>query len=415
MSQKREMPENIRKMFEQKNIESNNFSEQQKQEEKPEISQNEPQVEQKSTVENLPQEQQTEKIPSAIQKENKVQKPPKKPKSKSEKKNKDGKKTKKKLPKAVKIILILVAIAVVVALSIILPIFFKKQQDKRLSPPTLQVYNLSNQTILYVDENKNATGYYFAWEKQENGEWGEVLSTPSPTNQLSLNSKLNDQVGKYRIWAKYILGDTNSKESAKVEITFTKQLAKVDIKKIEGDILTFSKVDNASYYKIFYDGKNYIQVNQQSEIGDIKVNLSELFLENEVAPNLYNIYVQAIGSEQTFYTDSELSSSKEYAYKTKLEQITSATYQKSTNILEFYANQTSEISNFQITIIFSDNTTQILEKTYKITDASLQLDLTSTLSTFEKTSQDVRKISIVTYSYDEYIQNSDSVNAIIVD
>lgn len=428
MSQKKEMPENIRKMFEQKNMQSNNFSEKQNEVEQPKIPQNAEQVESLNTNETLPQTEISQNVgnENVPQTENQAKTPPQKPKTKPEKKEKakpekkknDNSKNKKKLPKAVKIILILVAIAVVVALSIILPIFFKKQQERKLTAPELKVYILSNQTILRVDENKDAVQYYFGWQKVENGESGDIESTDSNTNQISFNEKLteNSDVGTYEVWAKYKLSDgRDSKESKRVQVKFTKQLETVQIKKLEDGNLTFTNINKASYYKLFYDGKEFITVSKKEELGDITVNLARLFSEKNITPSAYNIYVQAIGSEQTYYTDSELSTPKEYVYQSKLDKITFASYQKSSNILEFFANTSDTIGNFQITLTFTDNTLQILEKSYKLSNSSLQLDLTSMLSTFGKTSQDVAKIEILAYSENKYIQNSDSVDVSLVE
>ena len=175
MNQKREMPENIRKMFEQRKLASNNSSSTQN----PEIVQQPKEVEEApltpSDASDVQNQEQIEENADAL---NKYANPatneqpasqPKQTKEESKKEEKEKKekvkkekpqKGKSKLSKKTKTIIIISSIVLALAIAIVLVVTLCISKTEKMQAPTLKVYSLSNEVMIYVDENENKVYNY---------------------------------------------------------------------------------------------------------------------------------------------------------------------------------------------------------------------------------------------------------------
>lgn len=444
MNQKREMPENIRKMFEQRKLASNNSSNasvqpvaeqikpsspdaeeikgEVKTEQKEQISQNNDLVD--NTKNDITQDLNNEVVndqPIEQPKQDKDKKAkiakPKKEKIVKEKKQKEQKE-KKKLSKKAKTIITISAIAFVLIITVIVLVIMLIPKVEKMNAPKLKVYTLSNQVMFYVDENENAD--YYEFYIQKSGDTAKRI--PSQSNVIYISSMLNNpndskSLGKYTIWARY--GSKNEKAvsdiSNKEVVVYTKQLDKINdaTLNLETNELTFSRVNNAISYRIYYGaGENeYITQISPTSIGSIKVNLAD-----KLQAGNYNLTIQAIADANRYYTNSELSSSINFVYKTTLRPITSATYTKSTSNLTLSLDiEKTNTSKFKISIKFKNDLNALsFEKQFNEVLNSQTLDLSLILSKYSKVSSDVDSITIIALG-SEYVNNSTEVYATIYD
>lgn len=419
MNQKREMPENIRKMFEQKNAGSNaSFVPPKPEPVQTENPQSEESIFQNLENKNIENSQEQENIPQN------QEKLPKKPEKKEKIKKKDKKEetqqennSKKKLSKKAKAIIISLSCLVLIG-AVVLTVFLCLPKTKQLDTPTLQVFSLSNQTILYVDENKNADAYEFYYQKQ--GE--KQNSFNSNTNQISLTMLFNDEenqntLGTYTFWARYIssVSKLSSKTSAKVTKTFKKQLAKVNIStELTNDVLTFAKIDNASGYKIYYNGEEFVDISQPTT-DNVSINLKDLFVEKNIIPNSYTLSVQAVADTNGLYENSELSDLIDYVHTIKLEPVLSATFNKSSYELEFTIDTVkTNTTKFELELVpnySSDSKIVVIE--FDEIKASLSYNLSLVFSKFGYQSTDIVEMNITAYG-SEYIISSSSLSVSLV-
>lgn len=423
MNQKKEMPENIRKMFEQKNAGSNASFVVQKPQSAPipapinnkndEVSPQTPPQEnisqnQENTSQNqkeLPQK--PEKLP---QKPEKIEKKEKIEKISQEKTNK------KKLSKKTKTIIISLSCLVLIG-AIVLTIFLCLPKTKRLDTPTLQVFSLSNQIILYVDENRNADAYEFYYQKQGAKQNSFIYNE----NQVSLSMLFNDEnnqntLGTYTFWARYVSSNEklSSKTSEKVTKTFKKQLAKINVGTgIVGNVLTFAKNDKASGYKIYYNGEDYVYITQPVT-DNVSVNLKDLFVQNSITPKSYALSIQAIAGENGLYDNSELSDLIEYVHTVELEPVLSATFNKSTYSLDFTINTAkTNTTKFEIELVPYLSESKVIVIEFDEIKENLSYNLSLVFSKFGYLSADVVEMNIKAYG-SEYVITSSSLSVTLV-
>ena len=340
---KKEMPENIRKMFEQKKKQDNNAES---------INLNINEIEDS----NINDDQINDLNDVTINADNKNNDQVKSKKIKSETKKdlenntKEKNKDKKKLSKKQKIIISVVA-SVIACVIIVVSIFLLLPKAMKLETPTLKIYNLSNQTILYVDENKEANLYGFFIQKV--GE-SSITSLTSSTNEISIKSKLKTP-GKYYIWARYISNNYqfSSEESTKITYDYYETLDTpvASLSQDESQII-FNPIKNAKEYKIYYSMSNtemsYFTVPNSSNLENIVFDLTQLRL---MPAGIYNLYVQAISDETSYYKNSQLGEVVQYINSYKLENITNASFDTNTNILSFELNpKTTNTKRFEINI-----------------------------------------------------------------
>ena len=277
----------------------------------------------------------------------------KKPKSKPEKtkepKPKKEEKSGKKLKINKKILILCLAALFVVALIVVAVIVFSPKYEK-MNAPTITVYTLSNQTIVYVEENKDAVRYDFCIQKQ-----GETSVTylSSNTNSISIVSKLKTP-GQYLIWARYAGQNRqqNSDESEKYVYTYTKPLNAPNVNKT-GSKLLWEKDTQAKEYRVYYganeEGALYFVVNQPaSSFANVEFDLSTL---STLAPGRYSLHVQSVASTSSYYTDSELGREISYDNVKTLGNILTATFSTSTNLLTFTVDTAKTfVTKFEINI-----------------------------------------------------------------
>lgn len=430
MSQKREMPENIRKMFEQRKLASNNalntqnsdtIQQHQESEETSTITVDENSgqnsvepVELDNSLETSNNESNTNI--NAINNEQ-TEKKSKLPKEREKKEKKEKpQKEKKQLSKKSKIIIIVASVVFALAVAIVLIVTLCIPKTEKMQAPTLKVYSLSNEVMIYVDENENADYYEFYY--QESGKPAKRI--PENHNYIYLRT-LVDKLGSYTIWARY--GSKNEKAvsdiSNKEKVTYTKQLDKINdaTLNLETNELTFSRVNNAISYRIYYGaGENEFitQVNPTSS----SIDVITVKLANKLKAGNYNLMIQAIAStgENSYYTNSELSKSIEFIYKTKLEPIKTATFKKSTSNIKITLDKNkTNTSKFKIIINFSTASSPLtVEKEFDSIADSQVLDLSQILSKYSKTASEIASISVIAVG-SGYIEDSTVILATIND
>lgn len=437
MSQKREMPENIRKMFEQRKLASNNalntqnsdtIQQHQESEETSTITVDENSgqnpvepVELDNSLETSNNESNTNINAINNEQREKKSKLPKERKKKGKKEK--PQKEKKQLSKKSKIIIIVVSVVFALAVAIVLIVTLCIPKTEKMQAPTLKVYSLSNEVMIYVDENDNAD--YYEFYIQKTGSSAQIIRNSS-NNFIYIKEMLNNKddassLGEYTIWARY--GSKNEKAvsdiSNKEKVTYTKQLDKINdaTLNLETNELTFSRVNNAISYRIYYGaGENEFitQVNPtSSSIDVITVNLA-----NKLKAGNYNLMIQAIAStgENSYYTNSELSKSIEFIYKTKLEPIKTATFKKSTSNIKITLDKNkTNTSKFKIIINFSTASSPLtVEKEFDSIADSQVLDLSQILSKYSKTASEIASISVIAVG-SGYIEDSTAISATIND
>lgn len=437
MSQKREMPENIRKMFEQRKLASNNalntqnsdtIQQHQESEETSTITVDENSgqnpvepVELDNSLETSNNESNTNINAINNEQREKKSKLPKESKKKGEKEK--PQKEKKQLSKKSKIIIIVASVVFALAVAIVLIVTLCIPKTEKMQAPTLKVYSLSNEVMIYVDENDNAD--YYEFYIQKTGSSAQIIRNSS-NNFIYIKEMLNNKddassLGEYTIWARY--GSKNEKAvsdiSNKEKVTYTKQLDKINdaTLNLETNELTFSRVNNAISYRIYYGaGENEFitQVNPtSSSIDVITVNLA-----NKLKAGNYNLMIQAIAStgENSYYTNSELSKSIEFIYKTKLEPIKTATFKKSTSNIKITLDKNkTNTSKFKIIINFSTASSPLtVEKEFDSIADSQVLDLSQILSKYSKTASEIASISVIAVG-SGYIEDSTAISATIND
>ncbi len=437
MSQKREMPENIRKMFEQRKLASNNalntqnsdtIQQHQESEETSTITVDENSgqnpvepVELDNSLETSNNESNTNINAINNEQREKKSKLPKESKKKGEKEK--PQKEKKQLSKKSKIIIIVASVVFALAVAIVLIVTLCIPKTEKMKAPTLKVYSLSNEVMIYVDENDNAD--YYEFYIQKTGGSAQIIRNSS-NNFIYIKEMLNNKddassLGEYTIWARY--GSKNEKAvsdiSNKEKVTYTKQLDKINdaTLNLETNELTFSRVNNAISYRIYYGaGENEFitQVNPtSSSIDVITVNLA-----NKLKAGNYNLMIQAIAStgENSYYTNSELSKSIEFIYKTKLEPIKTATFKKSTSNIKITLDKNkTNTSKFKIIINFSTASSPLtVEKEFDSIADSQVLDLSQILSKYSKTASEIASISVIAVG-SGYIEDSTAISATIND
>lgn len=431
MNQKREMPENIRKMFEQRKLASNNSSSTQN----PEIVQQPKEVEEApltpSDASDVQNQEQIEENADALNKDANLatnEQPASQPKqtkeeSKKEKKEKKEKvkkekpqKGKSKLSKKTKTIIIISSIVLVLAIAIVLVVTLCISKTEKMQAPTLKVYSLSNEVMIYVDENENADYYEFYYQEPSK----PAKRITDNHNYIYLRT-LVDKLGSYTIWARY--GSKNEKMvsdiSNKEKVTYTKQLDRVENANLDANtkVLTFSPIAKAISYRIYYGvGEN--EFISQAAPNSSSIDVVTVNLANKLKAGNYNLMIQAIAStgESSYYTNSELSKSIEFIYKTQLEPVKTATFKKSTSTLKLTLNKEKTNTNkFKINITFSTASSPLtIEKQFDSIADSQVLDLSQILSKYSKTASEVASISVVAVG-GGYIEDSSALNVTIND
>ena len=412
---KKEMPESIRKLFEQK---QNGTMQQEKNKD---IVVDDTSTNSVVSVDDAESLKQNElDITDGNKKENKSQdiKKSKKENTKKEKNSKNQtneekieteneKNNSKKLSKKTKITILSILLAVVCCAFIITLTIFLLPKANKMTAPTIQIYSLSNQTILHIDENDDAILYEFYIQKK-----GETNITyiSSQTNEVSIKSKLSSP-GEYYIWARY--GGKNSQETSKKKKKYTYYYYEyLDTPSVyvssDETKLSWLKVVNAKEYRVFYgitgQSLDYFTVAQPSTT---TTNVEFYFSEfNNISAGNYTLYVQAVADESNYYKSSQLSQPIVYANKTKLQNVISATFNSTNNMLIFNIDiQKTQTKRFEIIVNNSETfgfVADLVNETYTI-------DLTPYL----KKGISISSLKIKAVGDGDYITDSDYIDVTI--
>lgn len=359
-SQKKEMPENIRKMFEQKHVQNNNDVnlKSNQQDLSNHISDDKEITFKTQEHDILKSEKNEHQKDKALKSRNKTKKPnsieQKDENELLQNTNTDELKSKnKKLSKKQKIGILSALLAVVCVAFVITLVIFLTPKTIKLPEPVVKVYSLSNQTIVYVDENEDAKSYEFYIQKK--GETETCI--PSQNNEISIKNKLSSP-GEYYIWARY--RGKNDKETSNISVKYTyKYYETLDVPNVNmaanNQNLTWVSIYNAKEYRVYYvvDGEqmNYITVQQPANINsNVVFDLSSI---GQGHAGRYSVCVQAVADENTYYYSSELSQSFLYLNKIKLQDVLNANFNLSNNVLDFAIDTEKTTTNY-FEIIIND-------------------------------------------------------------
>ena len=359
---KASMPEHIRKMFEAKGMLPKQDtpappvqnSEQNKQLE-PEVQEVEP-VDQTQPVEDVEVQDNNQEENAELETTSEKPKKIKKEKQPKEKKEKTKMSKKKK-----KLILILSAVALVVAVALVFVIMYIVDINKKMEAPVVSVYNISNETRLYVEKNDRAVSYEFYIKKKG---VGKTTSIPSSSNEISLQAYLKEP-GSYEIYAKYIgINDNATSNASKTVVYENYEKLSTPVVTKNATTLAWTPVSHAQKYYVYYGVKDgqaqYLEVQASSSTENVVFNLSEI---DKLGAGAYTLYVMAVGAENSYYSSSELSSAISYVYSTKLIAPTNVVYNASSHILTFSIDTTKvysqsfliSVNNGQINFEFDIN------------------------------------------------------------
>lgn len=222
----------------------------------------------------------------------------------------------------------------------------------QMEAPVVNVYSLSNQTVIHVEENKDAKLYefYIQREGQTN-----VTYLRENTNIVYVKQALKVP-GVYKIWARYsgFHEKQTSNQSKKVTYYYYQTLdtPKVAVSQ-DKTKLVWEKISQAKEYKVYYgvseNSPAYFIVNQPAQnVANVEFDLSEL---QTVEAGRYLLNVQAISSSEGYYKDSNLSGQIEYDNIKTLSTLKSASFSSATNIISFAINtQATRTTKFEISI-----------------------------------------------------------------
>lgn len=260
-------------------------------------------------------------------------------------KNKDKQKTqkpKKPLSKTAKIVIIASACAVAVLAIIIGIIIAINSSKKQLETPEVFVHALSNQTILSVDVNENANYYEFHIKDSEN----KTVVTTSEQNTISINSYLT-KPGKYFISAKVIAKEQrlSSEMSQVYEYEYYVQLEAPTIS-LDENTLIWEPIINATAYDVYYKVTENGEFLKQQVLANGLNNLS--FDVTTLSRGIFEVYVCAVNSVNSYYSQSNFSNSVAVINKENLSNPFDVAYSLTTNKLTFNLDSDCDTKTFKI-------------------------------------------------------------------
>ncbi len=386
---KKEMPEHIKKMFEQMHNKSD--------EKFDDLSV--PQDESKAMDETV----QAETVQDENVLDNKTMAPnsqvvdDKKADGEKDKKSQESNKKKHKLSKKTLIILISCISAVCIVALVLGLVFGLSPRYTKMSAPTVEVHALSDRTIVSVNKNENANIYEFEIS------FGTSQNTIRSNNPSVTITSYLTVPGEYVIRARYI-GD-NARENSDYSEAYSyanyKTLTSPSVT-LQNGVLAWEKVDNAQSYHIYYGSDEnaplYLLATQSIDTPNVTFDLSVLSSQKA---GRYYLYVQAIASPNSYYTNSDLSKVAIYDNVKQLATPQDVNYDRQTNTI--IMNLTETIAEYDIEIVINKTYTYI----YNLQGEStrLSIDLSPYILAQDITSIDVRALGD-----DEYLLSSQTVN-----
>ncbi len=390
---KKEMPEHIRKMFEQRHSKSGGQPDDlsaPKDEQSEVLNDSEKQTE-KDVVENPDENEVTE---SEIVSDNVTPKAnEEEPKPHEDEKNKK----KRKLSKKALIILISCISAACILALVLGLVFGLSPRYTKMTTPTVEVHTLSDRTIVSVDKNDNAQIYEFEIS------FGDNKDTIRSNNSSVMITSYLTQPGQYIVRARYV-GD-NARENSDYSQAYIylnyKTLASPTVT-LENGLLTWGRVDNAESYYIYYGSDEnsplYLLATQTDGTQNITFDMSALSSQKA---GKYYLYVQAVAPANSYYINSDLSAVVEYDNKKNLSAPTDVTYDSDLNTIMMTLSKGE--TDYKIEIVINKTYTYVYD--FKGESTQLTIDLSPYISAQDITSIDVRALGD-----DEYLISSQIVN-----
>lgn len=341
---KAQMPEHIRKMFEQKGMLK------QQPEEKPqtqapqaeteaEVETQQPQVEEQPEVEQVSTEQVEENSGEEVQQqEEQLQ----------DKKGKKNKKDKKPLSKKKKTIILIATIGgAILAAAIAILVVVLIDMNKKMEAPELSVYETSTGIILFVEPNERAVSYEFTIKKSGSS---KATVIPSETNELAPLKAAMETPGTYTITARYVGVNDNASSFPSKNVVYNKyEQLKTPVVTKKQNTLEWVQITNATAYRIYYGVENntpkYLEIAATTAANAVFA-LSEI---DKLGAGAYTLYVVAVGEGN--YLASELSAPIEYSYSSPLAAPKNIVYDNLNKILTFTIDvEKSKTTSFMIYI-----------------------------------------------------------------
>ncbi len=384
---RKEMPEHIKKMFEQMHNKSD--------EKFDDLSV--PQDESKVMDETVQTETvQDENVQNDKAEVIESQVDDKKADGEEDKKSQESNKKKHKLSKKALIILISCISAVCIVALVLGLVFGLSPRYTKMSAPTVEVHALSDRTIVSVNKNENANIYEFEIS------FGTSQNTIRSNNPSVTITSYLTAPGEYVIRARYI-GD-NARENSDYSEAYSyanyKTLTSPSVT-LQNGTLTWERVDNAQSYHIYYGSNEnaplYLLATQPTGTQNVTFDLSALSSQKA---GRYYLYVQAIASPNSYYTNSDLSEVVIYDNVKQLLSPTDVSYDSQTNTISMTLPQT--VAEYDIEIVINKTYTYV----YNLQgDTQLSIDLSPYILAQDITSIDVRALGD-----DEYLLSSQTVN-----
>lgn len=417
---KAQMPEHIRRMFEEKGMlkkQEQPAPVQPVQTPQPEVVREqptyqqpteaaEPFVQQQPEVAEIYEQPEVESVeqvppsefvePSEVEANLTEQQPEKK--AKKEKKQKAEKQTKEKklTSKKKKIIIFSVVGALLLAIAIAVTVVVLININRKMDAPDLSVYETSDGIILFVEPNERAVGYEFTIKK---GNSAKATVIPSETNQLNPLKAAMSEPGTYTITARYIGANDNASSLNSKSVVYNKyEQLKTPVVTKKQNTLEWVQITNATSYRVYYgvedNAPKYIEVPATTAANAV-FDLKEI---DKLGAGAYTLYVVAVGEGN--YLASELSAPITYAFSSKLETPKNIVYDNLNKILSFTIDvEKSKTTSFMIYINGGKIT---FRYDAKETVAAYELNLAPLLS-----GTSVNKIGVVCMGDGIYTTNSD--------
>ncbi|MBE7074668.1 MAG: hypothetical protein E7376_01650 [Clostridiales bacterium] len=277
-------------------------------------------------------EQPQEEMNSDQEQEQSEEKPKKEKKVKQPKEKKECK-LKSWLKKANKKILIPVVCgvaAVLIAIIVALVVHNIKINTKLLTP-NFEIFERSYGTTLVIDKIENVQKYEVVVIH------GQTQTVFTSTSNIVEMANYFSQPGEFTIKVR-ALGATQKAHSDYSEEKQIVNYIKLDTPVVfcQDEVLTWNVIENAAYYKVYYmvnsdtDSVEYIELAQGE--GLMSFDLTTL---NVYGPGEYNITIEAVATEGTYYVNSNFTNTYTYEYYDTLQTPNNANFNSQTNLLTF--------------------------------------------------------------------------------
>ena len=324
--------------------------------------------------------------------------------------SKKPKKVKKQLSKTAKLLIIIFVCLAVIGGAVTGLCLYFKSINKKLVTPTYQVIQRQTGTIISIDKIENATAYEIEIDSGSN-----QFKFTSTSNVIELKSYFN-QPGTFTVKVR-ALGKTQKATSDFAIEQVLKNYVKLETPNVfrAGNIISWNPVENAKEYRVYYKanlntGAIEYKVVEQNDLL-IEFDLEQL---NSFGAGLYPVCVEAIADSESYYLNSETSSTIDYVYTQVLAKPLSVTYHKLTKTLSFSVLKgNNNASHFKVAFTF---TSDYSTKEFTLVASELECQenasgiITYTANFADFIENEVLNGSIFAVSDNIYQTNSEKVN-----